>query len=503
MSEQPSDDDPLVRQDNFREALAAATPTAFVTPALIAINVLVFLAMIVGGVSFLQPTAQQVLPWGANFGPMTASGQWWRLLTACFLHFGIIHLGMNMFILFQVGIFTEKLFGNLRFLLLYLLAGIGGNIAGLYFHPLTVAAGASGAVFGVYGGLLGFLLIERGVVPSQSAFGLAKSAAIFLVYNLIYGLATPETDLVAHIAGLLTGFVAGCLLARPLSPAPQHHHPLRTLAVALGAAAAAFAGVAFLPKINPAGSEWYRLMLTAPRVTVGVNDEVVYSGAATRADAEKLGKALVSLNFFRKPRITVLLTKDAGGTSISIPLEGDESQRPSKDDNITTKFVNGKSVIVHSDEAALPMPWENPALLESMKVIGESVSASVGGPPLTIRLLNGKGELKNEVKIDSSQVMIGLRDRVSYSGTASADDARALGQALRNCGVFMDTGAIVHLTKGSGSPVVAFHMGNAHPREQLLATVGARVSRSVGGPPVIVQWLDLDGRVAKELVVKK
>ena len=87
----------------------------FVTQALIGINVLVFLAMLFFHVSFFEPTSQQVLPWGANLAPLTTSGQWWRLVTACFVHFGIIHIAMNMFILYQVGIFTETLFGNARY----------------------------------------------------------------------------------------------------------------------------------------------------------------------------------------------------------------------------------------------------------------------------------------------------------------------------------------------------------------------------------------------------
>src|SRR5438309_8053942 len=152
---------------SFHDQLVEATPVAFVTPTIVALNVLVFIAMVIKGVPFLQPSAHAVLPWGANFGPLTSSGQWWRLLAACFLHFGIIHIAVNMYVLVQAGTFTERLFGNLRFALLYLIAGVGGNIAGLYFHPFAVGAGASGAIFGVYGALLAFLLVQKGVVPRQ------------------------------------------------------------------------------------------------------------------------------------------------------------------------------------------------------------------------------------------------------------------------------------------------------------------------------------------------
>ena len=194
-----------------RTFLAPKRPV--VTTALIAINVLVFLAMIASGLSFFAPTAEQVFRWGANYGPVTVQGQWWRLFTACFLHFGIIHIGFNMWVLYQIGYFTERLFGGPRYLAVYLIAGIGGNIIGLVLHPNVVAAGASGAIFGVYGGLLAFLLRRRGIVNPQAAKAVTRSVMIFLAYNLFYGLADRHTDLTAHIGGLVTGFVAGYMLA--------------------------------------------------------------------------------------------------------------------------------------------------------------------------------------------------------------------------------------------------------------------------------------------------
>lgn len=198
---------------------------ARVTPALIALNALVFLAMVATGVSFTQPNTFQLLQWGANYGPLTVSGQWWRLVSACFLHIGVVHIAINMYILYQAGMFTERLFGSIRYLAVYLIAGIGGNVLGIVLHPQVVSAGASGAIFGVYGALLAFLLRHRAVVRPEAAGAVARSALIFIGYNLVFGLATPHTDLTAHIGGLLTGFVAGYVLARPVPLLPASADP--------------------------------------------------------------------------------------------------------------------------------------------------------------------------------------------------------------------------------------------------------------------------------------
>ena len=196
-----------------------------ITVALIGLNVFVFLAMVVSGVSPSEPTVLQLLHWGADYRPLTLSGQWWRTLTACFLHIGFIHIAFNMYVLYQVGPFTERLFGGLRYLAVYLIAGIAGNVLGLVLHPNIVSAGASGAIFGVYGGLLAFLLRRRAGVRPEAARAIGKSALIFLGYNLVYGLVSPNTDLTAHVGSLFAGFLSGLVLAPPLPglAAPVSH----------------------------------------------------------------------------------------------------------------------------------------------------------------------------------------------------------------------------------------------------------------------------------------
>ena len=189
-----------------------------ITYALIAINALVFAAMVASGVSFTQPTPLDVANWGGDFGPYTIGAhQWWRLLTACFLHFGIIHIGFNMYVLYQIGPFIEMAFGRVRYLVIYFLAGLGGSIVSVWVHPMSVGAGASGAIFGLCGAVFGFLLRNRRTLDPAVTNSIAKSAGIFVLYNVVYGSITRTTDLSAHFGGLVTGFVVGMLLIRRLA----------------------------------------------------------------------------------------------------------------------------------------------------------------------------------------------------------------------------------------------------------------------------------------------
>ena len=163
-----------------------------------------------------QPTPLDVANWGGDYGPYTIGAhQYWRLLTACFVHFGIIHIGFNMYVLYQIGPFIEMAFGRVRYLVIYFLAGLGGSIVSVLVHPTAVGAGASGAIFGLYGAVFGFLLIKRRSLDPAATKSIAKSAGIFVLYNVVYGSMNGTTDLSAHFGGLVTGFVMGMLLIRP------------------------------------------------------------------------------------------------------------------------------------------------------------------------------------------------------------------------------------------------------------------------------------------------
>ena len=160
--------------------------------------------------------AQQLVDWGSNYGRLTLKGEWWRLFTSMFLHGSIWHIGFNMLALWQVGQVTERIFGSARFVGLYLLAGLSGSLASVLWNPHVNSVGASGAIFGVIGGLLAFLGRKDSGVPPTVVKDLRGSMVPFLLFSLWMGFIYPHTDNAAHIGGLIGGWLAGHLLARSI-----------------------------------------------------------------------------------------------------------------------------------------------------------------------------------------------------------------------------------------------------------------------------------------------
>ncbi|HEY0977019.1 MAG TPA: rhomboid family intramembrane serine protease [Flavobacteriales bacterium] len=176
------------------------------TPLLLDISVLVYIAMVLSGVHFMQPTSEDLVMWGANWRNATLGGEWWRLLTCCFVHIGIIHLLLNMYALLMIGIHLEPLLGKWRMIALYVITGICASITSLWWHDNTVSAGASGAIFGLYGVFLALLFTD--IIHKDVRKQLLSSIGLFVVYNLIYGL-KGNVDNAAHLGGLLSGVVLG------------------------------------------------------------------------------------------------------------------------------------------------------------------------------------------------------------------------------------------------------------------------------------------------------
>lgn len=201
------------RSAQMQQPRATVSATSFpVTISLIAANALVFTVMVLNGVSALDPTPAQAVAFGADFGPLTLNGQWWRLVSSMFVHFGFIHIGLNMWCLWNLGRAAERLLGRFSYLFAYFASGIFGSIASVYWHPMTVGAGASGAIFGLAGVLVSFVYLKKAPSYLQLDSRMLGSLGTFILYNLIYGAAIPGISNAAHLGGLLMGLAFGALL---------------------------------------------------------------------------------------------------------------------------------------------------------------------------------------------------------------------------------------------------------------------------------------------------
>ncbi len=198
-----------------QESLPASTRfPAPATAALVVLNVLVFAVMALRGVSILHPTPDQLLRWGANFGPLALDGQWWRLFTCMFVHIGLIHLLLNMWALWDVGFLAEQLYGPRTFLAVYLMSGVAGSLASLARNATIVSAGASGAIFGLAGALIATLYLGKLPVERKALRASLVSLLVFAGYNLVYGFLKAHIDNGAHVGGLVAGLLLGFVLSR-------------------------------------------------------------------------------------------------------------------------------------------------------------------------------------------------------------------------------------------------------------------------------------------------
>ena len=176
--------------------------TGIVTMALIAINVGIYLLQLAGGAR-INADEGWIFEHGALYGPLVAQGDWYRLITAAFLHYGPIHLAMNMLALWWIGRPLEAWLGPVRYLLLYLVSGLAGSAGALIANPEAVTVGASGAIFGILGAAI---VLER-----QQTYVLGGSAITLLVVNLAFTFAVPGISIGGHLGGLAGG--ALCILA--------------------------------------------------------------------------------------------------------------------------------------------------------------------------------------------------------------------------------------------------------------------------------------------------
>jgi rhomboid protease GluP len=195
-----------------------------VTTALVAINIGVFVAMVFTGSSIMNP-GNEIVRWGANAVELTVGGEYWRLVTAAFVHIGIIHLAFNMWCLLSLGRLSERLFGRWPTAVIYLLTGIGGNLLSVAYslahEPGRVSAGASGAIFGITGAILAGVKFGNLSISSGEKRAIFSSVIFFAGFNFFLGM-SGGVDNMCHLGGFLSGLIIGLPLAVPSSSKGKH-----------------------------------------------------------------------------------------------------------------------------------------------------------------------------------------------------------------------------------------------------------------------------------------
>jgi rhomboid protease GluP len=219
-----------------------ATPGTYV---LLAINISVFGWMVLHGVSPKDPTTEQLVHYGATNAYLVLSGQWWRLLTATFVHVGLLHIATNMWCLWNLGLLGEPLLGPAGLIAVYLITGVAGNLLSLLFNVfhrdgISVGAGASGAVFGIAGILIVLLSNKKLPIPAFELSRLRRSVIQFAVLNLVIGIGANFTSIVridnhAHIGGFLSGLALGVPLLPRMTSGRTRYLERQKLAFAAAA----------------------------------------------------------------------------------------------------------------------------------------------------------------------------------------------------------------------------------------------------------------------------
>ena len=310
----------------FRDALRARTPHVIAVPALIALNVTIFVLMLRGDGALGDP--ETLLGWGANFGPRTTNLEWWRLVTSMFVHTGFFQLAINLAALAQIGLILERIVGRTVVISVYLAAGVFASLTSLWSYPVAVQYGASGPVFGLYG-LLGATVLPdllrrrtevagdapyEPAVPgamnpysatnsygSAGAFNVAtplssvsrlaltstpavtiprmvlKRLAPMALLFFLYNLASDTLPLMSELAGALVGLAGGLVLTRLVNESEAPMRPVAwTLAVTFIIAVVCAVPIRGIADIRP---EMTRL--------VAVEDHTTHTYQTAADDAKK------------------------------------------------------------------------------------------------------------------------------------------------------------------------------------------------------------------------
>jgi membrane associated rhomboid family serine protease/Flp pilus assembly protein TadD len=208
-----------------REASVSLTQVIF------GANVMVFIAMAyASGVVTGDFPFQTSVAFGANYAPLTLSGDWWRLLTYMFLHGNIFHIAMNMWCLWNLGALCESLYGRFTYAAIYLITGLAGGLASVAWNPGVWSVGASGAIFGLTGALIASFYLGEFSLSGISIKGTLSSLLFFAGFSLFLGKVIPGIDNACHVGGLVSGLILGALIALA---APEHDKPLQRVGVLL------------------------------------------------------------------------------------------------------------------------------------------------------------------------------------------------------------------------------------------------------------------------------
>jgi hypothetical protein len=193
-----------------------------------------------------------------------------------------------MWVLIIAGPLVERMVGNFGFLVLYLTAGLCGSLLSLLWHPLVISAGASGAVFGIYGALLGLLVRSGGSLPAKVLEALRDSGLAFVGYNLIFGFILSDTiDNAAHIGGLIGGFLCGVVLSQPFTIEARTRRPVRNILLIVSGIALVAGGLVGVMHKHP---DVANMGPHPDRMVEHGSIEVYYTSNVTKAEADRLGE---------------------------------------------------------------------------------------------------------------------------------------------------------------------------------------------------------------------
>jgi membrane associated rhomboid family serine protease len=202
----------LASEHRFLQALV--TRSSPFTMIFIGVNVGVYgLMCLAGGIAVTAPDLAVLVGFGAKQNDLIANQhQYWRLVTSMFIHIGIIHLFLNNYALWIIGQEVERIYGSARFVVLYLVTGVLGSIGSFAFNPQATSAGASGAIFGLFGVIATFAFRYRSEIPEALSREIRRRVLPIIALNLVFGLSVQVVDNAAHIGGLLAGVVLSLIV---------------------------------------------------------------------------------------------------------------------------------------------------------------------------------------------------------------------------------------------------------------------------------------------------